>query len=191
MGIAKLFQELTRKGLNPAPVDVKEIAQQPGAHFDLDLLGSFFSLIHNVMSRKYVPVRPRPPPLPPRPVVPRPSLLALVPITTPPPPAQPRLPVQQSRLPVQQPRPSAEKCAYVIAGVIHNIFGTTQNVVIHIDGARCVEKQKANNKRDQERSSRRWTKSPPKASSPHSQPFPRSSEISGDFSGSTRMTSDV
>ncbi|KAK3829399.1 MAG: hypothetical protein J3Q66DRAFT_383936 [Benniella sp.] len=126
MGIPKLFQELGRKGLNLVPVDVATIAQEPNSFFELDLFGTFFSLIHNVMSRKYIPVRARLPPTPP-------------PAAPPPGPA------------AQQPRPSAQRCGYIIAEVIRNLFGSLQKVVIHIDGDRCVEKKKAYDSREAER----------------------------------------
>ncbi|KAF9344082.1 hypothetical protein BGX34_006007, partial [Mortierella sp. NVP85] len=78
------------------------------------------------MSRKYIPVRartlPSPPPAPPPP---RPTAL--------------------------QPRPSAQRCGYILAEVTRNLFGSLQKVIIHIDGDPCVEKKKAYDSRGTER----------------------------------------
>ncbi|ORZ27127.1 hypothetical protein BCR41DRAFT_347463 [Lobosporangium transversale] len=53
MGIKGLYSYLSRRDLPPKEIDVHELAAEPHSSFELDLLGTFHSDIHNIILRRF------------------------------------------------------------------------------------------------------------------------------------------
>ncbi|KAK3814453.1 MAG: hypothetical protein J3Q66DRAFT_442073 [Benniella sp.] len=53
MGITRLYEELSKRHLNPQRVDVKEIIQRPNTTFDVDLFGAFYTTVFDKITEEY------------------------------------------------------------------------------------------------------------------------------------------
>ncbi|KAI8363409.1 hypothetical protein B0O80DRAFT_482500 [Mortierella sp. GBAus27b] len=123
MDIAGLYRELTRKGLNPKPVDVKGLAQTPDTTFEVDLFGSFYTTIYDLILAAEL----RHPTTP----------------TFHPPAAAAASTSGPTTAATQTTQSSAARASYPLAGIIRNTFATVHDVNIHIDGVHYTEKLRA------------------------------------------------